>query len=448
MMILTEHLLVAALYTIALINISKFKLSKIEITIIVSVLTSIGIISFFVFPTNLIEVAALVANFFIIVTLAIVSYRHSRIIALSLFYAISSVAVILFSGNINVQIMRLLGVFPLLHPRHYTNYDVVVMLVSTLTLALLIFFASYFTGRLLNARLNSLDISMRKKFANYILGGAIITLILFSIHTFLRFVIDDYSILNTIYVLALMAYFVFLLTAMFTLTDKFQKEAELTHQKEMTDNLQTYTTNVEEMVAGMKKFKHDHKNLLLGFSEHLKNHDIANAQKYYEDYMECFIESTADVNSALNDLVRLNIPELKSLLMFKFLRAMQQGVDVYVEIVKPIENVAPDNVLDLCRISGVLVDNAIEASLDAEKPTVRFLAYIDGTMVTLVFSNTCAADSVPQLDKLFDDGFSTKGDGRGHGLHTIIEIINDNEIFSIGTGTKNEFFEQELNIMP
>jgi len=447
-MILTEHLLVAALYTIALINISKFKLSKIEITIIVSVLTSIGIISFFVFPTNLIEVAALVANFFIIVTLAIVSYRHSRIIALSLFYAISSVAVILFSGNINVQIMRLLGVFPLLHPRHYTNYDVVVMLVSTLTLALLIFFASYFTGRLLNARLNSLDISMRKKFANYILGGAIITLILFSIHTFLRFVIDDYSILNTIYVLALMAYFVFLLTAMFTLTDKFQKEAELTHQKEMTDNLQTYTTNVEEMVAGMKKFKHDHKNLLLGFSEHLKNHDIANAQKYYEDYMECFIESTADVNSALNDLVRLNIPELKSLLMFKFLRAMQQGVDVYVEIVKPIENVAPDNVLDLCRISGVLVDNAIEASLDAEKPTVRFLAYIDGTMVTLVFSNTCAADSVPQLDKLFDDGFSTKGDGRGHGLHTIIEIINDNEIFSIGTGTKNEFFEQELNIMP
>ena len=448
MMILTEHLLVAVLYTIALINISKFKLSKIEITIIVSVLTSIGIISFFIFPANLIEVAALVANFFIIVTLAIISYRQSRIIALSLFYAISSVGVILFSGNINVQIMRMLGVFPLLHPRYYTNNDAVVMLISTSTLALLIFFTSYYTGRLLNARLNSLDISMRKKFANYILGGAAITLILFFIHTFLRFVIDDYSILNTIYVLALMTYFAFLVTAIFTLTDKFQKEAELSHQKEMTDNLQTYTANVEEMVAGMKKFKHDHKNLLLGFNEHLKNHDIANAQKYYEDYMECFIENTADVNSTLNDLVRLNIPELKSLLMFKFLRAMQQGVDVYVEIAKPIENVAPDNVLDLCRISGILVDNAIEASLDAEKPTVRFLAYIDRTMVTLVFSNTCAADSVPQLDKLFDDGFSTKGIGRGHGLHTIIEIMNDNEIFSIGTSTKNEFFEQELNIMP
>ena len=251
-----------------------------------------------------------------------------------------------------------------------------------------------------------------------------------------------------LYMVALILYFMFLVISVFTLTEKYQRETEIDHQRETITNVLTYTARIEEMVDGMKKFKHDHKNLLLGFNEHLKNKEIEKAQRYYEEYMACFVESTTATETSLNDLARIKIPELKSVLMFKFLRAMQQGIAVYVEIRKPIDNIVPNNILDLCRIVGILIDNAIEASLGTGKPLVKFIAYADKTMVTLVFSNTCAVDSPPPLDKLFDSGFSTKGEGRGRGLHTVLEIMNESDIFSLGTGIKDGFFEQELNIIP
>lgn len=445
---LIEHVPPAILYTVVLINFSKLKLSILNIVTIIIVLTLTGIVAFSFISINHIEFASLIANIVIIIALTIATQQSTRVASISIFYAVGSVLIILFSSSLSAQVMRIFGLFPMFHPRHYIGNNILLIILSLGVLFMLAYIISRYSGNIIYNKIEAFDISMKKRFANYMLGGATITLILFFIHTFLRFVIDDYSILNTIYILALMGYFAFLVKAIFTITDKFQKETELSHQKEMTDRLQAYTANIEEMVDGMKKFKHDHKNLLQGFSEHLKNNDIDNARKYFTDYMECFIESTADINASLNDLVRLNIPELKSLLMFKFLRAMQQGIHVHVDIRKPIENAISDNILDLCRISGILIDNAIEASLDANKPVLKFLAYMDGAMITFIFANTYAVDSVPQLDKLFDDGFTTKGEGRGHGLHTVLQIMNESEIFSIGASTNGEFFEQELNIIP
>lgn len=76
------------------------------------------------------------------------------------------------------------------------------------------------------------------------------------------------------------------------------------------------------------------------------------------------------------------------------------------------------NTVELSRIIGIIVDNAIEASENLEEPLIN-IAFIDNEeAVTFIVMNKCS-DDIPKIHELFEQGFSTKGDNRGLGLSTL-----------------------------
>ena len=76
------------------------------------------------------------------------------------------------------------------------------------------------------------------------------------------------------------------------------------------------------------------------------------------------------------------------------------------------------NTIELSRITGIIIDNAIEASEALEDPLIR-IAFIDNEeSVTFIVMNKCS-DNTPKIHELFEEGFSTKGDNRGLGLSTL-----------------------------
>jgi two-component system sensor histidine kinase AgrC len=118
---------------------------------------------------------------------------------------------------------------------------------------------------------------------------------------------------------------------------------------------------------------------------------------------------------------------------------------VSIELIDDIEHINISTI-DLCRITGILLDNAIEASILCDDKFIHFAMIKTDNEIILILSNSCLS-STPPIHKLYEKNFSTKGENRGIGLNNIKKIINkryNNILFN--TSINNCIFKQELII--
>ena len=273
--------------------------------------------------------------------MALIANKKTKILALSILYGILASIVILLTGYLaGATVVFLTGTLD--DDVFYGNYIWI-----TLIFVVMAFFVSRWAGNFLHKKLRPFDDELKNRFAKYLIFGASITLALFFVDVFMRETLDAVS-LNTVYGLFLIVYFVFLVAAIFSFTDSFRKESELRHKDEMLKNLQAYTNNVEGMATEVRRFRHDHRNLLLGFREYIENDDTEKAKKYLQSYMSIFEENAAAMDSQLELLRNIKIPELKSILSFKLLCALELGIKVHIEVTEVIED-RPATLLYSCK---------------------------------------------------------------------------------------------------
>jgi len=101
------------------------------------------------------------------------------------------------------------------------------------------------------------------------------------------------------------------------------------------------------------------------------------------------------------------------------------------------------NVMDLCRITGIIMDNAIEASEQCEKPKIFLCIVNKKDYVVMVIQNNYFGDR-PVIHKIYKEGFSTKGRDRGLGLSNVKRIVDSYENAFINTAVEGNMFTQEL----
>ena len=225
------------------------------------------------------------------------------------------------------------------------------------------------------------------------------------------------------------------------------KEIEAQHKEEMLANLQTYTSNIENLATEMRRFRHDHISLLEGLHSYIEDNNMDGVRTFFERYVSDFTKNSEAFNSALDILKHIKIPELKSLLALKLMYAQEADIDVHIEVSEAIENLDFD-LNDLCRIIGILLDNAIEACREVEGDKLSILKFAvikKEDEILFLFVNSCV--SPPPISQMFEKGFSTKGNGRGLGLSTVQTILLRNKYARLNTYIQDEAFIQELTIM-
>jgi len=136
-------------------------------------------------------------------------------------------------------------------------------------------------------------------------------------------------------------------------------------------------------------------------------------------------EALKNLDSVEGRLNLINMPELKGLLWVKYVQAQTQGIDIELDIAEPVYDI-PLNKEDLCRMVGIIVDNAIEELLehDYNSKTLKLCIVVDEGDIIIDCSNPC--QTAPLLKKIFDNGYSTKGPGRGVGLFNLKKIREKN----------------------
>lgn len=272
-----------------------------------------------------------------------------------------------------------------------------------------------------------------------------------------------------------------------TMIEESETKAKLLHYK----NLQEYTDKLEVLYSDMRTFRHDYLNILSTMSDYINNHDIEHLEHYYNEQVLPFNSTMKDTDHKLNSLIHIKLVELKSLLSLKILSSYNKNLNVTVEIFEDIDQVSMYT-LDLSRLLGIYLDNAIEAAeetedkilniaiikIDDENPNAdiknekntdktlsqkkeekehllkllhlkskpkQAYEYENRNRVIFIIQNSCLAESVP-FGKINAFGYSSKGPHRGVGLYSAAKIITKYPNIVSETRLSNHLFTQHLEI--
>lgn len=144
----------------------------------------------------------------------------------------------------------------------------------------------------------------------------------------------------------------------------------------------------------------------------------------------------------LNQLSNISVLEIKSLLSAKMIYTHESGIDVTIDIPDKVESFLIDTV-DLARILGIFLDNAIEATLETEQPQIGLNIIQNKIGVSIIISNRFQNNGV-MLHKLKQKGFSTKIGHQGIGLANAQKIISSYDNVLLETTMKCDYFTQHI----
>jgi len=233
--------------------------------------------------------------------------------------------------------------------------------------------------------------------------------------------------------------------AIFAFADNTRIVLELQFNEEKAQNLKSHAERVESMSQAMQNFKHDNLNMMLGFSRLINARDWDGLGDYYNSYMEKFNQSVNVSDAIAKKLKNIQIPALNGILLARFVQANQQNTEMWIEVDDTVTIPNNDTILlDLCRIAGIFLDNALEACVDVKGAEVRFLATMEEASTVFLFENTC--HNPPPLNMIFEKGYSTKGENRGFGLPNVAQIIAGNPRLTLDTNSPSGVFVQKLTI--
>ncbi|WP_185952477.1 sensor histidine kinase [Streptococcus lutetiensis] len=223
-----------------------------------------------------------------------------------------------------------------------------------------------------------------------------------------------------------------------------QKNELLRNQEMELAALENYSKHVESLYQEVRSFRHDYANVLMSLKVGIDQGNLDDIKKIYN---EITANSTKLVKNNKFDLTRLaNIIDsgVKSFMSAKFLQAENQGIAISLEVAEKMENPSMPLIYYI-RILSILFDNAIEAALESETPEISVANfYQDGNFVFMIENST--KEKSVDLTKIFERGYSTKGENRGLGLATLMDFQDDDENLSVEIRSSDYTFTQVVRI--
>ncbi len=336
------------------------------------------------------------------------------------------------------DLLNMLIPLPLLNQQYYS-------IVVNLIRVLLFYFITLLCGRLFKKLVLAGKGVLRLPQAWYLMDAALLLLI--TIYLF-----DDlipgqngsvFKMLynNALHISGYLFVMLFLYLAMRrTYLEQVQTEAK---QKALQD-LQDYTHNLENMYNGLRSFKHDYVNILLSISGYIENGDMEELKEFFESKIFPTKNLIDQGDYRLHQLGNIGVLEIKSLLCAKMIYAHESGIDVIIDIPDRVDGFLMDTV-DLARILGIFLDNAIEAALEVQSPQIGLHIIQNRVGVSIIISNRFRDEGVA-LHRLKQKGFSTKNGHQGIGLLNAMQIINSYDNVLLETTIQGGCFIQHMEL--
>lgn len=226
-----------------------------------------------------------------------------------------------------------------------------------------------------------------------------------------------------------------------------QKLAFATREKVIEQRaMQLYIDEISKQNEEINQFRHDYLNILSSLESYLEEGDLQALTVYYQQTIQPTRTLFLANASKLSALQKIDHPAIRGIFMTKLLLAQEKGISVHLEMTGKI--IFPKHVFDLnlIRILGILLDNAIEEVDALGKGELAVAFFQEKDALVILIQNT-VRNPVEPLYQLKKQGFSTKGKGRGHGLSTVDELMSQTSDLLLETTISQHLFVQKLTLL-
>lgn len=231
----------------------------------------------------------------------------------------------------------------------------------------------------------------------------------------------------------------FIIIYSFIIYNALKKKGE---NKILLSNLNEY----EKMLDYQRVNNHENKNQLLVIKSMIeKNND--NVIEYIDEIIK---EKREDNEFVYNKAKRIPSGGLQGLIYQKMLLMQEKNIEVNLDINSKVRKVDLENLsskmnYDICRIVGIIIDNAIEetAKFNKKDREIIISMYVDDMFIIEV-SNRIKDDL--DLSKIYDKGYSSKEKGHGYGLSLLKKIVDENDNIINEVKIVNNIFTQMIKI--
>lgn len=211
-------------------------------------------------------------------------------------------------------------------------------------------------------------------------------------------------------------------------------------------SLMTSLKEYENMVDRQRVDNHENKNQLLIIKNMIKKKD-----KDVVEYIDTIVKDEHEEDEALYTRVK-TIPTggLQGIIYQKMLTMKSENIlfslDVSRDVRKiDLSNFSMEDNYKLCKIIGVVLDNAIEESKNLDDKVIMISLYVDEGLLVIDISNRFKSDV--EVDKIDKEGYTTKGDGHGYGLSLVKQIVDEsNGKFINDRKVTKDIFKQVIKV--
>lgn len=203
-----------------------------------------------------------------------------------------------------------------------------------------------------------------------------------------------------------------------------------------------YVEKLELMHEELASFRHDYVNVLLALDTGVRMKDL---QQIEQIYYNVIAPTSQLINNQELDLTKfsyITIPEVKSVLSVKVIAAQQQRLQVVVDIPQRIETIRMP-VVDFIRVISILLDNAIEESIQSEEKELHIAFFEMEGQQYFIVKNSCQQESM-DLQRLYKKHYSSKEGKRGYGLFSLKRLVDQTNYSTLETTFTAPYFTQTL----
>ncbi len=237
----------------------------------------------------------------------------------------------------------------------------------------------------------------------------------------------------TIYITHILIFTISLLFVVILVVQYFKVKKSENKEKVLIECLSKY----EKLIDIDRINKHELLNNLLI----LRSFENKNSIKYKETLNSMINEYESKNNKITTNLC--NLPSgLKGLLYYKIHEISNQNININVYISPKVliilEKLNAKVFMKLCKIIGILLDNAKEASEISKEKEIIIDIYKEKNNIIFYIENSTKENI--NISKIYNKNYSTKGKNRGLGLYILNNIIKNTPEFEINQNlNKNRF---------
>ena len=203
----------------------------------------------------------------------------------------------------------------------------------------------------------------------------------------------------------------------------------------------------EIMINNYRISNHENKNILksIGIMA-LENND-----KSVAEYVEILVkEKFKQSDKLILEMSSIPLGGLRATICSELLKIQSSNIKYELYIDKKIKSINLLDIdscviVDLCKIIGVLIDNAIEEVNNKKHRNIMISLFIDDNRFNIRITNII--DRQIDIEKIFIEGYSTKGDNHGYGLSLVKKIIDESKHLNLITEISKDLFSQNVQLI-